>query len=663
MDSQKVKPEDLMAQDGLMLSDKEITAASDTYQNYYKWRNFRTGMVRHFRGYNFEDYLKLSRELFWNSLETPSDDLAKIGLTLSIPFARKEVMDLLGRVSALQVKPRIIGDDLDSLGIKVLYGMYKKWAFKSNQPVETFWKLLYGFVNGTVPTYIGFNNTEFQRRYLTSYDPATGEYGLKTEKKIPWNDVIEEVMPLEDVYFPKIFERDIQKQGKLIWKKQYDEADFRQEFKKYGLSKYVFPGKRISEDSLFFQLLGGAVTGTMDKIEVMREWDTDNDTYKIVAGGLVLNRLKHGSNIDIAPNPFAHKMLPVTWGIMGPLDEKFAYGLSTPFQVKDPHKIMNTAFTMIIERELRAVDPVILTSDVEAPELIYGQHKVIPVNDINAYKEFKLQEPSAQFYQMINSLSQNMSADAQGGDSSVVPSKQPKSAREVVEINEMKQQAMANITTMYYNMLRQQVMLVLKTALQFYSAEKYSGSDKTAIRTILATDVPLSLGGVGHMKIRIVNKKKPDMELFLESIKTSIMNGQKTEIVEVPVSFLENLEFEINKIELDQDGANELQIQSFVDTIITPMLNTYVPMGLADGAKVMMRHLEKAGESISDYAPEAVLQQLAGKGTAKTNAPQQPGQGQPGQGQITPGATAGNLRQSVTGTNFGGQQNGGLPTK
>ena len=39
------------------------------------------------------------------------------------------------------------------------------------------------------------------------------------------------------------------------------------------------------------------------------------------------------------------------------------------------------------------------------------------------------------------------------------------------------------------------------------------------------------------------------MELFLESIKDSVMNGKKTEIIHVPVSFLEDLEFYIEKIE------------------------------------------------------------------------------------------------------------------
>ena len=638
-----------MLQDGVRLSEKEVVQVSDTYTKFYKWRSYRSGIVKHFRNYQFEDMLKLSRELFWNSVNTPSDDLNKLNLDLSLPFARKETLDLLGRVASLGYMPKMQGDDLSSLGVKVLQGIYKHWSFKANMKVETFWDLLYGFVNGTVCSYIGYNNEERQRRYLTSYDAEAGTYKIDEKKEKYWNDVVKEIVPIEDIYLPKIYERNFQKQGRILWKKQMDEEDFKDEFGKYPLSKYVFPGHRIAEDSLFFRLLGGTGTTTATKIEVMRDYDWVKDEYRLIAGGLVLNKVGRSSSFEWSPMPFNHKMGPFTWGIMGPLDEKLAYGLPTPFAIKDPHKMLNTMFTMGIERELRAVDPVILSSDIESPDLIYGQHKVVGVNDVNAYKEFKIAEPSPQFMNVMNALQNNMSSDAQGGDAAIVPSKQPKSARETVEIQQMKQQAMTNITTMYYDILRQQVMLVLKTALQFYPLDKYESSDGTAIRTLMAHEMPLSTGGVGSMKIRIVKEKKPDMELFLESIKDSILNGKTTEIVEVPEEFLKNLDFLITDIELDPSSANALEKADFVDNIINPMLKAYVPMGLADGAKVMQRHLEKYGESISDYAPEQVLQDLAGKGTAKSNMPPQPGQ----PAQSNPGQQSGNMGQSTTGMQFG----------
>jgi len=618
----KIRPEDEMLREGFRIPDEMIDKVGKTYNNFYQWRTYRAGLFKHFRNYQFDEYLRIARELFWNSLSTDSDDLRKLGLELSIPFARKEVMDFLSKLTSLGVKPKLVGDNLDNLGLKILQGIYKKWHFKNNQKVEAFWELLYGTVNGTVCSYIGYNNQELQRRYLKSYNPETGEYDIEKKTQIPWNDVEKTIVPIEDIYLPKVFERNIQKQGKLIWRTQFDKADFDKEFSKYPLHKFVYPGMRIAEDSLFFKLLGGTGTTSATKIEVLREYDWFSDTFTITAGGLVLNYLGKGKNIDWSPMPFNHKMAPFVWGIMSPLDEKLAYGLSLSFQSKDPHKLLNTFYTMSTERELRAVDPAILSSDIESPELIFGQHRVIQVNDVNAYKEMKLSEPSNQYFNMMNSLQSNMSSINQGGDSKIIPSRQPDSARAVMVDNQEKQQAMANAITMYYDIIRQQVILVLKTALQFYTSEKYKESDKSVLRTLLVPDMPITNGGIGNLKIKIVNKKQDDMALFLEGIRESVVNGKTTEVIEVPVEFLQNIEFHLQSIELQPEKSTELELASFVENILQPMINTYVPMGLADPSKVMLRHMEKMGESVSDYVADQNVAKMMGASSMENDGAQ-----------------------------------------
>lgn len=653
----KVRPEELMVNDGIKLPDIHVKLVGDTYTDYYTWRSYRAGLYRHFRNYDFDAYLSTSRELFWNSITTKSTDLEKLGLDLSLPFARKETLDFLGKLTSLNIKPHIVGDDLDSLGIKILQGIYKKWHFKSNEKVEKFWDLLYGLMNGTVCNFIGYNNVELTRRYLRNYDPQSGAFKIDEKKQKPVNDVIKEMVPLEDIYLPKIYERNIQKQGRLIWKTQMDIEDFREEFSRYPLSKYVFPGMRIAEDSLYFRLLGGTGTTTARKVEVIRKYDWVSDRYLIIAGGILLNGLGTGENYVASPMPFDHKMGPFTWGTLGPLDAKLAYGLSLPFASKDPHKILNMSYTMMIERELRAIDPPVLTSDIESPELIFGQHKVIPVNDVNAYKEFNIKDTSPAFMSMMNSLQGNMSSSNQGGDATIVQSRQPKSAREVLTNQEESKQTISNAITLYYDLIRQQVLLVLKTALQFYTTDKYETSDKNAIRTLLVSDMPLTLGGIGNLKLRIVKEKRTEMELMLEGIKESILNGKTTEIVDIPVEFLQNLEFIVEKIDLEPDSPSQIELAMFVENIVTPMINTYIPMGLADPGKVMLRHLEKMGESVSDYVADANVSKVLGGESPK--APVAPMMG----GQENKGEVAGAMGQMMTGMQNGVNQSGPLGVK
>lgn len=647
-----------MQKDGITISQKEIIAVTSDYTDLIQWKSYRSGFPQQFRGYDFDSYLALSRQLFWNSISTKSQDLKGLELEFSIPFARKEAMDFLAKLVALGVKPGIQGDDLNALGMKILNGIYKHWQFKNNEKVETFWELLYGVMNGTVCSYVGYLDTTLQRRYLTSFDDKTGDYTMTHKDQKYWNDVMKCIVPIEDIYLPKIFERNIQKQGRLIWRTQMDPKEFYSEYGHYPMAKYVFPGNRIAEDSLYFRLLGGTGTTSATKIDVIRKYDWIKDEYRITAGGLVLNALgrNKGEGIEWAPMPFDHKMAPFTWGIMNPLDEKFAYGLSIPFMVKDPHKILNTSFTMMVERELRAIDPPIITSDLEAPEFIYGQHKTIGVNDINAYKEFTVQEPSQAFFTMINSLQGNMSSMANGGQNPAIPSRQPQSARGVMTQQQLQQEAMTNATMMYYDILRQRVLLVIKTALQFYALDKYEESDRSAFRTLMLNDVPLSLGGIGNMQIRIVKNKQSDIELFLEGIRETAKNGKKTEIVEVPIEFLQNIECTITDIKLEPENQNEIEMQAW-DAFMDKILNVYVPQGVASLEKAFLRDLEKHQESISDFAADSVIQNMNGNRVGPNPPPL--GTGPTGQTNVSP--FAGNMRQSTTGTRFGANQAGPLP--
>jgi hypothetical protein len=309
---------------------------------------------------------------------------------------------------------------------------------------------------------------------------------------------------------------------------------------------------------------------------------------------------------------------------------------------------------MMVERELRAIEPPIITHDIEAPQLIFGQNKVIPVQDINAYKEFTIAEPSSQFFTMLNSLQEVMTSNSQGGANNIVPSRQPKSAREVIAMEQLRQQTLGNALLMYYDMNRQEILLILKTALQFYSSKKYSKENLK--NAIMVPNQALTLGGVGNLEIRLTDKETTDpQKLFFEAIQKSIKEGKITEIIEVPIQLLEELEFEIGAIDLEPEKTDELEQAAFFEKVITPMMNIYVPMGLADPGKVYLRHLEKMGEHPSDYSSDQMLPMLMASWGGQTPVQPQQMQGREGQG-----ATIGNLNQSTTGTQFGAQSNGGL---
>lgn len=649
--------------------DNILESIADSYQSFYTYKNQREQNFRQIQHYKLEDFWKESRLLFWNTDKTKSEDLKAMGIDFSLPFARKEVLDFTGRLVSLNISPSIQGDELNAYTIKVLQAMHKKWRFKSRDKVEKFWQILYAAMNGTVCSYVGYDMGEKEMKYLTEYDKVKGDFKMRKQMKKMWDDAFTEIAPLEEMYLEKIWEHDIQKQNDTIRVKEMTWADFQKKHGQYEMSKYVVPGAQIAEDSLFFELLGGTQILNEDKVQVLYRFNTGKDEHQIIANGVLLNPL---GKKDVQPNPFHHKMQPYTWSLHGPIDEKFAYGMSLPFEIKETVKISNVSYTMAVERELRAIDPPILSSDFEAPDLIFGQNRVIPVNDVNAYKEFQIQEASGAYFTMQNSLQGLMSSFAQGGSAQIAPSRQPKSAREVIQMEKVKQQALGNTLIQYYDLIHQETMLLIKTMLQFYPAGKYSSKDNL-LRAFTATNMPLSRGSVGNIEVRFVKEPHKALDLYFEAAKKSIEAGRPTEIIEMPVDVIDNLEFYIDDIKLEPENDDEMQKALFNEQVLPQLLNVFIPMGLADPAKTYIRWLEKNGEHPSSFTSEQNMPQIMSAWGGKPMQMQQQQMQQPmagasmqdimqGRMGANQGATQGNLNQSRRGAMFGGQSNGGLPT-
>lgn len=642
MPSDKIRVEDTYKP-----STKSLQAIGDFYTDFYNFKNQRSGEFRQLQHTSLEDFWVQSRTLFWNSMITKSEDLEALGLDFSLPFVRKEVMDFTGRVVALGISPQLQGEGMGMYGVQVLQSMYKKWRLHSKDKVEKFWQLLYGSMNGTLCTYVGFDMGMRDLNYLTDYDSESGDFKLDNKKKALWNDAFTEIVPLEEIYLEKIYERKVQNQNKTIRRQQMTKAQFDYNFpkSKYPRAEFVQEGNKISEDSLFFQLLGGSGVCTTDKIEVLTGFTLGPDEKKVLANGIWIDELGKGK---ARPNPFTHKGQPYVWSQNEAIDDKFAYGMSMPFKLKGSVKILNTSYTMLVERELRDIDPPIITSDFEAPELIFGQKRVIPVNDVNAYKEFQLKEASGAYFTMMNSLQGVMSSFAQGGFSQVAPSRQPRSAKELMDIEKMKQDSLGNTLIMYYDLLHQEMFLLLKTMLQFYHAGKYANIDENLVRSFTLPNSNLSQGGVGDLEVRFVQKPQEGLELYFEAVHKSIENGKTTEILEVPIDLITYLEWYVDDIKLEPEKSSDQERAAWNEQVLQPLLNVFIPGGVASMSKTYLRFLEKNNEHPSSFTDDQNMGKVMTSWAPDQNTPT---------GRENIGAATGNVNQINTGIKFGSQNN------
>ena len=635
-------------------SDKEMEAVADSYAKFYQYRNARDSITQQFQNMPFEDMLETSRVLFWNSLKTESEDLSALGLDFSFPFVRKEVIEFVGRIAKLNVSPKMYSNSHHAMGVKVLQAIYKKYRIKGQDRVEKFWQILYGVVNGTVCLFVHWDGSEEERRFLEKYDSQTGAYTILKKKVKPWNDVRVEIVPIEEMYLANVTQRDIKKQTRSIRKKTHTGEEFQALYGHYGRAEHVVAGNRIDQDSLYYRLLEGTGVLGQDRIQVMYDMDTANDKLILSANGVVLNFLGEGSTFEVSPNPFHHKEQPYVWSIFDPIDEKLAYGLPMPMKLRSQSNILNTSFAMMIEAELRAVDPPFLTSDFMRPDLVFGDKKVVPVGDVNAWKQLDVREPSSSYFTMMNSVQGLMSSFAQGGGSQAAPSKQPKAAREIIAMENMKQEALGATLVMYYHLVFNELFLILKTALQFYSSEKFTDQKDGIVRSLTVPEFPLTKGGLGNVEVRFVTGKSNPMKLYFDAINKSIENGSKTEIIEVAKDAIINMEWFIEEVKLESEKATELERAAYFEQVLTPMLEIFVPAGIASIEKTYLRFLEKMGESPSDYTSDEVLPQIYS--TMQNKLSFNPEALKPGGS----GTLNGDLKQSTTGTINGEKSNGGF---
>jgi len=600
----KIKPETLFRP-----SKKELDLISKIYQKYVRWATVINSPLDQFRGLTLENYLKLSRQLFWSktSLRTIlSEDIFRAEFDLFLPEIRNNVLDIVSYLVSLRVKPsfNITFKKLQEMyQSKVLEAIYTNWRNVSTDKIEKFWDFLYILINGSLIKYVGWEETDKERLYFI---PSKGKLKPKKQKYYK-GEVVSQRVPLENVYIPKIWEPDIKKQGELIVIDRITEAEFKEQYGHYEKSRYVYPGAMLHTESLYFKLLPSVTT--TDLVEIVKYYSVLQDQFVILANGIWLNPLNREE--DVFPLPYNHKELPFVKTIFEPIDDKFFYGLSLPFKLKSPQEIYNVMTQLLILREMKEISPPILTSDFEKPKLRFGPSEVIPVGDITAYKEMSIAPASGSFFSALTMIKGTLQPQAP-----VAPiiGRQPRSATEKQLEAYRRTQFYNNYVLMIWNLFYQEVILVIKTALQFYPVKKIkktlpTGIEKDIYRLIQIENATLPQGGIGNLEVRIVEEPSYWQELSLEVLTRSKISRKALDIIEITPEELQDLDFVITNIQMETENPPVLEQALFKEKVafITQLFG-----GMLSPEKAALRTFEVLRESPADWLRDDVLTRLYG---------------------------------------------------
>ena len=616
----------------------------DVYEKYLRWRSLRESSYKQLNGIDLTDWLQEGREKFWGYKPLNEDaDTPQF----FFPETRNQIMAILSTITSLRLKPRFKGvEGFNIVKSTILKSLFECWRRTSNEKIKNFQHYLYMVENGTAVVFVGYKNHKKTVKNIKYHDPETGETEFE-ESEVDDSDIVEELCNLEDIYIPKPWESDIQEQEQIIWRTLLKFKDFKTFFSKYRDADKVFPGMQFADSSIFAQFMSYDIRGG-DFVEVIRYFDCEKDKYMIIANGVLLNPVNvKGDKQEISPMPWNHKKLPFAKAVFEPIGSNFFYGMSLPQKVKDSQEALNVMVRLALEREIRAQSAPILTNDptIEAGlEMKPGRIYQVGT-DPNNYKELQMMPTSGGFYNLMNSMQGLMARTSTGGMGIPMSGKQPRSATEKAQEDEMKKQTASLQSLFYQDLLEQIAWLTIQNMIQFYTAEKTKDAlGKGTYHKILSlSEIQLTGGGMGNREVRITDHPKSNDELLKESWDRSLLTKEKVEIIEVSPKALQKLRYDIEiDFESEQTPAEEKAL--YLDYVTTmyklfgPSVSAQLGLpALIDLKKMMFRTAEKFDENIADIIPDQLIgdyqQEMFGFTDQPPQPQQQPQQPQQPQGQ------------------------------
>lgn len=634
------------------------------YEKLIRWRSLRDQPYQQFNGQPMVSYLRESRQKYWGYIPLTYDtELPQF----FFPETRNEINKILAKVANLKLKPSFEGvEGFDVIKSQIFQDLFSYWSRNKGRNVENFWQYLYNIINGTAVVFTAYQSDVKEVKNITKYNSETGISEFATET-LDNSEVGNVIVNLEDLFIPKLWEPDIQKQGELCWRVLMKWHDFQEVYKDYELKDYVMPGSMFADPSIYIDFLSYDIRGD-DFVEVIKYFNADLDQYAIIANGVLLNPVKDEKMEFVAPMPWNHKKLPFSKTIFEPIDANFFYGMSLAQKVKSPQDALNKMWELMLDREQRSVAAPIITNDPSVElglEFRAGRVYQVQADPVSGYRELAMQPTSPSYWNALNSLDGLIQRTGSGTGGNLLISKQPRSAKEA-SIQDQEQDETAGLYFMFYkHLLEQEAWLVMMNMIQFYTATKTSDimGDAKYNKILRLANVDLVNGGKGNRELRITGSPMKSKDLAREAYIRSLLTKEKVEIIEVTPTQLKQVNFDI-KIDFEQERTPQTERAMYLDYISTVM-QLFGQTGLIDMQKVLQRVSEKFGENLadisSDQAIEAYEAYLTNGGPTGI-----PSQGQPEQASGGPASlpAVNKVNQGMRGMQFGGQggaQRGGAP--
>jgi len=611
----KIKLEDLYKP-----SAAELDFIADVYQKYYKWRNNQNTSWKQFEGLTIKQYISEAREKFNGFLPINSLLDKKRPKFFSNEF-RMSVEKVALYVANLVQNPKFSGVEGLDPALATFLNALLKYIRRG-----AYWKILdtYHFmqtiIDGTGIVFVSWTPKRRKLKNILEYDLTTGE--IEFEEKEYIDDEITEVWvdPL-DFFVPKIWEINIQEQKECIWRQIMTWSDFKRRYGHFPLSKYVYPGIRLAEQSIYSEFLDKALF-TSDKIEVVQYFNSEEDEYGIIANGVLINPLSAKQRKSkISPLPWNHKSLPFAKTIYRLTSPALFWGVSLVMSAKDEVSAKNELIEMALDRITRATNPPVITTDTTVPNNLELESGKLYVSR-GTWQELQMNPLDPNVWNMQMVIDNQLQKDVTPMTFPTPPTRQPRSASEVLAQQQRELGSFQLQKTFYQDLIEQKVWLEIQNALQFLTAERARKivGEQTFEKTLYVENIQTP-NGLSDVILRIKESEQisSSEDLAFQSVVASINKKRRIEIIEISINVLKNLKFDV-EITFDTENTPAIRKAMFLEFIQT--ISQMFPQ-LLDQRKALVRLFEVWNENPADYLLDDIWQQIYLPGQQQIQQPQQ----------------------------------------
>lgn len=339
------------------------------------WEN----LFKPFKEFNNRSLIsELSRnQKFFNTYQkAKSDDPEYAWKSNAVsPATRNKVISIVAHITGAILYPNIYAQndnqEEDKEAAKVMRDLMEWVVNNSNYGITFLYAVISACVNPAVIIHEEF--VETFRKIKEMKDSDNWEEKEVLDETL--SGFIQSIVPNDELLIENFYERDIQKQGYLIWRKiiSYDLAQ--RKYSKYKNFKYVDPGLQVlysDENDAFYE----KYSDEEYSVEQVWYYNAYHDVQLLFVNGVLLTESDN-------PNPRIDKMFPFASTIYEPInpDGRFFYGKSLVNKLATDQEVVDKLYQMIIDGTfLNVFKPLVIASDDNIDSSIVIPGKITVLN-------------------------------------------------------------------------------------------------------------------------------------------------------------------------------------------------------------------------------------------------------------------------------------------